>query len=114
VYWSLVAAAGATSEATRDAAFVLAEKNDNLAGWILDDFFQEPGIGNADDFTSKPPAARVTPFRASLTPAELRSLRVRKVRGRQLPVMAVIYTGQIKAGAQAHIAEIDQLCMWTS
>ena len=110
VLWSLVAAEGATSQATRDAAFALAERNENLTGWILDDFFHEPPDGNAADMPSAPAPA----FRASLTPLELRALRERKVRGRQLPVMAVIYTGQLKPGAQAHIAEIDELCMWTS
>lgn len=110
VLWSMVAAEGATTQATRDAAFALAEKNENLTGWILDDFFNEPTEGNAADS----PSAPATPFRASLTPMELRALRERKVRGRQLPVMAVIYTEQLKPGAQAHIAEIDQLCLWTS
>jgi hypothetical protein len=114
VYWSMVGAAGATSEATREAAFVLAEENENIVGWILDDFFREPGEGNADDTSTTPLADSAAPLRAALTPEELRVLRDHKVRGRRMPVMSVIYTGQLKAGTRAHLAEIDELCLWTS
>jgi hypothetical protein len=119
VYWSLVAAGGATSQADRDAAFSLAEKNANIAGFILDDFFHEPSAGNAAD---PQPTTRIgqasadsprPPFRASLTPAELRALHERQVRGRRLPIMAVVYTAQVKPQARAHIAEVDELCLWT-
>ena len=251
VYWSLVAAGGDTSQTDRDAAFTLAEKNKNVVGFILDDFFHEPSEGNSFDpvpsqriwladnrpalpvvFTVKLPqpvrcdaveleqtdwrtgdyrikevavelsangkawqevargelanrpgavkrlpftASQPTevrlrllsthdqqgamsvglaklrllsggkpldttdwkasasstypgfspdaalgagdlperPFRASLSPAELRELRQRRMLGRKLPLMAVIYTGQVKPGARAHVAEVDQLCMWT-
>lgn len=113
VYWSLVAAGGETSQVERDAAFALAEKNENVAGFILDDFFHEPSVGNADMAAPSPPAGPARGFNASLTPAELRSLGARTVRGRHLPLMAVIYTGQIKPGARAHVAEVDQLCLWT-
>ena len=106
VYWSLVAAGGGTSQVDRDAAFSLAEKNNNVAGFILDDFFHEPPVGNAADGPDRP-------FRASLSPAELHALGQRQVRGGKLPLMAVIYTGQVKPGARAHIAEVDQLCLWT-
>ena len=39
VYWSLVGAGGATSEDERQHVIRLAEQNENLAGFILDDFF---------------------------------------------------------------------------
>jgi hypothetical protein len=249
VYWSLVGAAGATSAAEREAVFALAEKNQNLAGFILDDFFHEPAHGNAADPISRSPAwlaanqpvfpvtltatapratrcdavelvqtdwhsgdyraknvaidlspdgkqfqqiaqgalpnqaaavlrlalpsvaftaARIrflsthdtrgalsvgllslrflkdghavnatdwraeasstyagydpkaalsaaaeSPFKASLTPEQLRSLGARKVRGRKLPIMAVIYTRQVKPQARAHIDAVDKVCMWT-
>jgi hypothetical protein len=251
VYWSLVAAGGRTSQPERDAAFALAEKNPNLTGFILDDFFPEPAQGNAADpvpsarlwlADNKPafpvtltvhlpraeqcdvvelvqtdwitrdyrarsvavdlaadgktwkeaaagalpdepravlrlrlPAARFAamrvrfldtndrhgafsvglgglrllaagraldpagwkatasstypgydvavllaapgapepPFKASLTPADLRALRKRTAGGRRLPIMSVIYTRQIKERAKAHLAEVDQICMWT-
>jgi hypothetical protein len=251
VYWSLVGAGGGSSPAEREAAFSLARKNNNLAGFILDDFFYEPCEGNAADplpspriwladngpafpatFTAVPqqpaegdalelvqtdwrtgdyrsrdvavdlsadgktwqevahgtlanrpgavmrlplpsqrfaqlrlrflntydqqgagsvgltklrllsagqsrdmsgwkasasstypgyaPAALLgivdspdRPFCASLSPAQLHALRQRQVPGRKLPLMAVIYTRQVKPGARAHIAEVDQLCMWT-
>ena len=114
VYWSLVAAEGATSQAMREAAFTLAEEHENLVGWILDDFFHEPSEGNADVSLSKTTPGNPSPLSAALTPADLRSLRLRKIRGRSLPLMAVVYTGQLKAGAQSHLAEIDQVCLWTS
>jgi hypothetical protein len=109
VYWSLVAAGGGTSGAEREAAFALAAKNKNLRGFILDDFFHEPSEGNAADPMPQPGRQ----FRASLTPAELHALAQRQVAGRRLPFMAVVYTGQVKPGAKAHIAEVDQLCLWT-
>jgi hypothetical protein len=112
VYWSLVAAGGATSLAERDAAFSLAEKNENLVGFILDDFFHEPSRGNAD-LTPPPGGESAAPFRASLTPGELHALGQRQVRGRRLPIMAVVYTGQVKPQAKAHLAEVDQVCLWT-
>lgn len=107
VYWSLVAAGGGTSQPARESAFALAEKNENVVGFILDDFFHEPSIGNAAD--PGPQGA----MRAALTPEELRTLRQRPVRGVHLPLMAVIYTGQLKLGARAHLAEVDQICLWT-
>ena len=112
VYWSLVAAGGGTSVSERDAAFALAEKNPNLVGFILDDFFHEPSQGNAADPVGSK-ASPETPFHASLTPAELRTLHQRQVRGQKLPIMGVIYTAQVKPRARAHIAEVDQLCLWT-
>ena len=116
VYWSLVGASGVTSAELREAAFSLAEKSDNLAGWILDDFFRTPCAGNADEALSgsrMPESAQAAPLSAALTPAELRRLGQRKVRGRKLPLMAVVYTGQLTPGARAHLAEVDQLCLWT-
>lgn len=106
VYWSLVAAAGVTSETTREAAFALAENHKNLTGFILDDFFHEPTVGSASDGPAEP-------FRASLTPAQLRVLHERPVRGGKIPLMAVIYTGQVKPGARTHLAEVDQVSLWT-
>src|SRR5208283_934768 len=47
------------------------------------------------------------PMCASLDPAQLHLLRQRQVGGRKLPVMAVIYTRQVKPGASYHIAEVD-------
>ena len=55
----------------------------------------------------------LVPFPASLTPQQLRNLGERKVRGKQLPIMAVVYTGQISPRAQAHVDQVDQVCMWT-
>jgi hypothetical protein len=116
VLWSLVAAGGGTSQVERDAAFSLAERNRNIVGFILDDFFHEPAAGNAAEPLPDAPAAADAadrPFRASLSPEELRTLRRRQVRGVSLPLMAVIYTRQVKPGARPHIAEVDQLCLWT-
>ncbi|MFA5193105.1 MAG: hypothetical protein WC740_20540 [Verrucomicrobiia bacterium] len=107
VYWSLVAAGGGTSQAAREAAYGLAEKHKNVVGFILDDFFLEPSGGNAAD----PGPDR--PFRASLTPADLRVIRQRSVRGGRVPLMCVIYSAQVKPGARAHLAEVDQICFWT-
>jgi len=53
------------------------------------------------------------PFPASLTPAELQAIGSHEIRGRKLPVMAVIYTRQVKPRATPHIAAVDELCLWT-
>lgn len=107
VYWSLVAASSVTSESTREAAFALAENHKNLTGFILDDFFHVPSVGSASD------SGPTQPFDAALTPEQLRALHERSVRGGKLPLMAVIYTGQVKPAARAHLAEVDQVCLWT-
>jgi len=67
VYWSLVGAGGATSEAERQHVIRLAEQNENLAGFILDDFFHaRPRMwlaANHPEFpvtlTVKPPDATI-------------------------------------------------------
>ncbi|MCU0963297.1 MAG: hypothetical protein MUF48_24660, partial [Pirellulaceae bacterium] len=55
----------------------------------------------------------VRPFRASLTPQQLHNLSQRRVRGRKLPIMAVLYTGQISPRAKWHLDEVDEVCLWT-
>lgn len=55
----------------------------------------------------------VRPFRASLTPEQLRQLGQRRVRGGKLPIMAVLYTGQISPRAKWHLDEVDEVCLWT-
>jgi hypothetical protein len=55
----------------------------------------------------------VRPFRASLTPEQLRELGQRTVRGQKLPIMAVVYTGQISPRAKWHLDEVDEVCLWT-
>jgi len=65
VYWSLVGAGGATSEDERRHVIRLAEQNENIAGFILDDFFHaRPQMWLAANYpkfpvtlTIKPPAA---------------------------------------------------------
>lgn len=111
VYWSLVGASGATSADEREQVFRLAEKHDNVAGFILDDFFHSKATGPGADPETE--ADDLPPFEASLSPKELHELGQRKVRGRNLPIMAVVYTGQISKRAKAHIAEVDQVCLWT-
>jgi len=107
VYWSLVSAGGGTSTAAREGAFALAERHKNVVGFILDDFFHEPSAGDA------PVPGPTRQFRASLTPAEVRAIRTRPVRGGHVPLMAVIYTGQVCPAARAHLAEVDQVSLWT-
>lgn len=115
VYWSLVGASGATSVDEREQVFQLAEAHDNVVGFILDDFFHVSSIGpGADpDVEARDSSGDVVPFEASLSPQELRALGQRAVRGTKLPIMAVVYTGQISLRAKAHLAEVDQVCLWT-
>ena len=106
VYWSLVGTGGVTSAEEREHVYKLAEDNDNIAGFILDDFFHTNHIHRPNDAISEP-------LMASLSPAQLRELRSRGVREKWLPVMAVVYTGQISPRAKAHLDEVDEVCMWT-
>lgn len=108
VYWSLVGASGATSENEREAVFRLARQQPNLAGFMLDDFFHGHATGNA----AEAPAG-ATPFDASLTPAQLRQLHEKAASVRKLPIMAVVYTGQISPRAKAHLDQVDQVSLWT-
>jgi hypothetical protein len=55
----------------------------------------------------------VRPFPASLTPGQLAELGERTVRGRKLPIMAVVYTGQIAPQAKWHLDQVDEVCLWT-
>ncbi|MBM4091213.1 MAG: hypothetical protein FJ276_17595 [Planctomycetes bacterium] len=115
VYWSLVGASGATSAEEREQVFRLAEAHENLCGFILDDFFHASATGPASDPEAEAAHLKgsVAPFDASLSPQELRAIAERKVRGLKLPVMAVVYTGQISLRAKQHLAEVDQICLWT-
>ena len=106
VYWSLVGTGGATSAEERQHVYKLADENDNIEGFILDDFFNDHHTDRPSDATSEPP-------KASLSPAQLRELRQRKVREKRLPVMAVVYTGQISPRAKTHLDEVDEVCLWT-
>lgn len=65
------------------------------------------------DFDANSLLGGVQPFRASLTPQQLRELGQRTVRGQKLPVMAVVYTGQISPRAKWHLDEVDEVCLWT-
>ena len=107
VYWSLVGASGVTSEQERRQVFELAEQQENIVGFILDDFFHESATDAATE------SGNTTPFRASLTPDQLRVLASRQIRGTRLPLMAVVYTGQISPRAKTHLDEVDQVCLWT-
>lgn len=108
VYWSLVGASGETSQSEREEVFRLAQQQPNLVGFMLDDFFHGHATGNAD----QAPAGAM-PFDASLTPAQLHELRQQSAAARKLPIMAVVYTGQISPRAKAHLDEVDQVSVWT-
>ncbi len=53
------------------------------------------------------------PFPASLSVDELQQIRSHTIHGKSLPLMAVIYTRQVKARALPHLNAVDQLCLWT-
>lgn len=108
VYWSLVGASGATSESEREHAFQLAQTQSNLVGFVLDDFFHTQATGNASEAP-----AEAKSFDASLTPTQLRELRQKAAAVRKLPIMAVVYTGQISSRAKAHLDQVDQVSVWT-
>jgi hypothetical protein len=56
----------------------------------------------------------VTPYSASLSPQQLQNLGSRAARrGQKLPIMAVVYTGQLSLRAKSHLDQVDQVCLWT-
>ena len=108
VMWSLTGAAGATSEEERDSAFRLAAENKNVVGFIMDDFFHE-------DIDEGKEIAADVPMKASLSPAQLRTIRARlHVGGRQLRLSAVVYTTQTDPRAMHHLQYVDEVTLWTS
>jgi len=109
VVWSLTGAGGATSTDERAAVLKLADRQPNITGFILDDFFHGHVTGDAAkiDLTKGS-------FKASLSPAQLRELRAQLViRGRRLPLISVVYTGQISPAALDHLEQVDQITLWT-
>ena len=62
VLWSLVGASGATSADEREQVYQLAEKNENIAGFILDDFFHSNVTGPGADPETEPD--NLPPFEA--------------------------------------------------
>jgi hypothetical protein len=79
----------------------------DLGGWKATASSSYPG------FDATGALGVVTSFRASLTPEQLREIRQMTVRGHKLPLMAVVYTGQISPRARWHLNEVDQVCLWT-
>jgi hypothetical protein len=66
VYWSLVGAGGATSEDERRHVIRLAEQNENITGFILDDFFHaRPRIWLAANHPKFPVTLTVKPPEAT-------------------------------------------------
>jgi hypothetical protein len=109
VVWSLTGAGGATSNDEREAVLKLAERQPNITGFILDDFFHGHVTGDSADVDLTRGS-----FKASLSPAQLRDLRGRLViRGRRLPLISVVYTGQISPAALDHLEQVDQITLWT-
>ena len=83
----------------------------DTSGWKASASSTYPGHAPADPLGIVDSPDR--PLCAALSPAQLHALGQRQVGGRKLPLMAVIYTRQVKPGARFHIAEVDQLCLWT-
>jgi hypothetical protein len=102
---------GAWSVGLTKLRFLSAGQSLDAAGWKASASSTYPGYAAAGALGIADSPDR--PFCASLSPVQLHELRQRQVRGRKLPLMAVVYTRQVKPGARAHIAEVDQLCLWT-
>jgi len=110
VIWSLTGASGLTSAEEREHAYKLAAENPNVAGFILDDFFH----GHVTDTAADVAPTETTPFEAALAPDELKAIREQLViGGKRLPLVVVVYTGQISPRALQHLEQTDQITMWT-
>ncbi len=105
VVWSLSGMGGATSPEEREAVLSLARSEGNLAGFILDDFFKEGDRGGEPN---------PYPLNATLAPWDLRELREQvRVRGKGLPLLAVVYTDQISPRALPYMDALDGVTLWT-
>jgi hypothetical protein len=93
-------------------AFTLAGANRSFGRWRASASSNYPGHEALQAVRGIVPPDN-EPLPASLSVAELNEIGRRTVRGESLPVMAVIYTRQIKARALPHLNAVDQLCLWT-
>jgi hypothetical protein len=85
-----------------------AEKEIDLRQWAAAASSDYPGWEAANLVGS------VVPYAASLSPQQLRDLGPQAVRrGQRLPIMAVVYTGQLSLRAKSHLDQVDQVCLWT-
>ena len=86
----------------------------DTGGWKAEASSAFPGHPAANAVATPESKAAVQPFDASLTTEQLRGLRGRATaRGRRLPINAVVYTAQISPRAAAHLAEVDEVSLWT-
>lgn len=92
--------------------FTLGEANRSFGRWRASASSNYPGHEAVATVRGiVPPDSE--PFPASLSVDELQQIRRHTIHGKSLPVMAVIYTRQIKARALPHLNAVDQLCLWT-
>ena len=93
-------------------AFTLAGANRSFGRWRASASSNYPGHEAVRAVRGVvPPDSE--PLPASLSVKELHEIRSRTVRGESLPVMAVVYTRQVKPRALQHFNAVDQLCLWT-
>lgn len=98
VVWSVVGEAGRTEATERDHVIAMAQRQPNLTGVMMDDFFKRPKDGAL----------------ASLTVAELRQLQQQLKAGpKKLDLWAVLYDHQLDMPVADHLAECDVVSYWT-
>ena len=95
--WSIVGAGGETSEEEIDHVRRLAEKNPNMTGFMMDDFFR-----NDRDQT------------VVYSPGQLADIRKRLViEDRPLDLWVVLYQYQLDRPVQDHLVHCDVVSYWT-
>ncbi|MBM3264340.1 MAG: hypothetical protein FJY97_13065 [candidate division Zixibacteria bacterium] len=95
--WSIVGAAGVTSEDEIEQTLLLAKTFPNMTGVMMDDFFRaEPDAGGA------------------LTPERLAEIRKRLVVGdKRLDLWVVLYQYQLDFPIRDHLDQWDVITYWT-
>ena len=103
VIWSITGADGSTSPKLREHVDQLAQKNPNIVGFVMDDFFK----------STDEPADSPLPYPAAMTPEEVREYGKRKIRDKALPITLGIYTRELTPRAEEHLRAAGQAVMFT-
>ncbi|MBN2133126.1 MAG: hypothetical protein JW741_26735 [Sedimentisphaerales bacterium] len=95
VVWSLTGASGETSDEERKHVLDLARRFPNIAGFVMDDFFQGDGRG-------------------ALAPEQLRELHSQlTVDSVKRDLYVAVYEHQLELPIQSHLDYCDKITFWT-
>jgi len=99
IYWSTVGAGGESSAAERKHVIELAERNPNIVGLFMDDFFHAPEhVGDLGVLSLE----QIQSMKSEMCAA-----------GRQLTLGVTLYTNQLDMPLAPYLALCDHVSLWT-